>query len=742
MKQTIVGKLYAITLFVVGVQLTLTASAAPPRVFSDGQRPADRRLQPLKDLDGYFPFQAPASKEEWAKRTERVRRQVLVANGLWPMPTKTPLHAKIHGRIQRDTYTIEKVYFESFPGFYVTGSLYRPIGKGKRYPGILSPHGHWRDGRFYDAGLNQVNQDFVRGAERFMESGRSPLQARCIQLARMGCVVFHYDMIGYADSQQISYDVAHRFAKQRPEMNSETAWGLFSPQAEGRLQSVMGLQTWNSIRATDFLESLPDVDSSRLAVTGASGGGTQSMILAAVEPRISVSVPAVMVSTSMQGGCTCENCCLMRVGTGNVEFAALFAPKPQMVTAANDWTKEMATKGFPELSQLYALLGAKDQVKLHSRIEYGHNYNYVSRAAMYSWLNRHFKLGHPEPIIETEIVRSTTDEMTVWNDAHPQPEGGPDFERQLLQSWHKDTQAQLTKLQPRDAESFKKYQAVVGAGIDSILGRSLPNEADLEYDQTEKFDRGDYIEILGVLRNKPQGEALPLVFYHPKQWEGEVAIWIAEQGKAGLYDQNGRLFPEVRQLFENGVSVVSVDLFGQGEFQADGKPITKTRRVENPREAAAYTFGFNHTVFARRVHDILTVIAFTRSHEYTPKAIHLVGFGKAGALVAAARAQARDAVDKAAVDTAGFRFAQVQDNHSTQFLPGGIKYDDVVGMLAVAAPAATWVSGETDQSLAVAMAAYRSLQAAGSLKIAATADRGEDEQKATRQAAVLWLLGG
>src|ERR1051325_10436318 len=113
----------------------------------------------------------------------------------------------------------------------------------------------------------------------------------------------------------------------------------------------MGLQTWNSIRALDFVTSLPDVDASRIGVTGASGGGTQTFILCAVDPRPAVEFPAVMVSTAMQGGCTCENASLLRIHTGNIEFAALFAPKPQGMTCANDWTKEMSTKGFPELKQ-------------------------------------------------------------------------------------------------------------------------------------------------------------------------------------------------------------------------------------------------------------------------------------------------------------------------------------------------------------------------------------------------------
>ena len=229
------------------------------RALPVGQVPADKRLQPPKDLDGYFPFTPPMSPEQWHQRREVLQRQILVSQGLWPMPAKTPLNAVVHGRVERDDYTVEKAYFESMPGFYVTGSLYRPKGKEGKRPGVLCPHGHWADGRFHDAGLEAVRKEIARGAEKFEEGGRSPLQARCVQLARMGCVVFHYDMIGYADSVQISFDVAHRFDKQREEMNAAENWGLFSPQAESYLQSVMGLQTYNSIRAS----GLPDVAAGR-----------------------------------------------------------------------------------------------------------------------------------------------------------------------------------------------------------------------------------------------------------------------------------------------------------------------------------------------------------------------------------------------------------------------------------------------------------------------------------------------
>lgn len=422
-------------------------ATAEDRVLPEGNRPDDRRLAPLKDLNGYFPFTPSATKEAWNSRATNLRRRLRVSLGLWPMPKKHDLHAVIHGKMDLGDYTIEKVYFESMPGFFVTGSLYRPKDSSGKLPGVLSPHGHWAEGRFYDRGEAGAKADIASGAEERMSAARSPLQARCVQLARMGCVVFHYDMIGYADNRQVSYQVAHRFAKQRADMNGKDDWGLFSPRAESHAHSVMGLQTFNSIRALDFLESLEDVDPKRLGVTGASGGGTQSFILAALDPRPAVAAPAVMVSTAMQGGCTCENACGLRVAAGNVEFAALFAPKPLLLTAANDWTREMTTKGFPQLKKHYTTMGSPDHVELMSAVQFGHNYNYLSRKAMYHWFNRHLQLELKEPIGERDFKRLSSEQLTVWNADHPAPKGGPAFERKLLRHWAKDTQQQLASVE-------------------------------------------------------------------------------------------------------------------------------------------------------------------------------------------------------------------------------------------------------------------------------------------------------
>ncbi|HQU42046.1 MAG TPA: acetylxylan esterase, partial [Pirellulales bacterium] len=580
------------------VAFTSLVQADAPRALPPGKQPADKRLAEPKDLDGYFPMSVPATVDAWQKRAERVRRQAKVATGIWPLPSSTPVNAVVHGRVDRNEYTVDRVYLESYPGHFVTGSLYRPKGRNGKLPAVLCPHGHWANGRFVDQGVATARQQIVDGAERFVNSGRFPLQARCVQLARMGCIVFHYDMLGYADSQQISYELAHRYGKIRPQMESADQWGLFSAQAELRLQSVMGLQTYNSVRALDWISSLPDVDATRIGVTGASGGGTQTFVLCAVDSRPAAAFPAVMVSTAMQGGCTCENCSLLRIDTGNIELAGLFAPKPLGMTGADDWTKEIASKGLPELKQLYKLLGAEANVMAKPLVQFPHNYNYVSRAAMYSWFNKHLKLGYTDPIVEEDFVPLSVAEMTVWDDTHPKPAGGDDYERSLVKHITQDADRQIAALQPRDAATLTKYREVVGGAVEALVGHSLAEIGSPEFEKSLEEDRGDYTEFAGLLRNPLHGQELPVAFLLPKNWNKRAVLWIDGSGKAGLYAADGKPRPEVMKLVAAGTSVGGIDLLGQGEFVAAGQAPMKNRRVKNPREFAGYTYGYNHPLFA------------------------------------------------------------------------------------------------------------------------------------------------
>ena len=667
-------------------------------VAAEGELLKDRRLEPLKDLNGYFPFEVPSNRKHWEARAESLRRRVLVANGLWPMPEKTPLNAVIHGKIKREGFTVEKVYFESLPGFFVTGLLFRPDKEvEEKRPAVLSPHGH--GGRLQDHGSKAIREHIVQGAERFEGSGRFPKVSRCAQLARMGCVTFLFDMIGYADNQQLSYELAHRFSTARPDFDTKENWGFYSTQAELRSQSIMGLQTWNAIRALDFLESLPDVDPQRIGVTGGSGGGTQTILLCAIDSRPAAAFPQGMVSTSMQGGCTCENTALLRIGTGNVELAGLFAPKPQAMTAANDWTKAMMSEGYPALQKLYKLYQAENQVYCKSLTHFPHNYNYVTRALMYSWFNQHLQLGLEEPIVEEDYEILSSEDHAVWNESHSKPEGGDTYEKSLTKYIDVQSERQLGSHAPRDEESLQRFRDVVGGAWEVLVGRALPENDEIEQEIGKQTEHEDYIEGFGKIMLESKGEVLPVVVFRPKaKGEDRFVIWLDGTGKQALYGEDGKVIPAIKQLLESGVSVVSADLFQQG------KPLpSQNTLVKNPREYAGYTFGYNHPLFARRVHDVLTLIAAAK-----PDAdqLELVGVNGAGVWVAAAAALARDVIHRVAIDTEGFRFADLPSYRDVNFLPGAVKYGDVPALLALGAPHGLWLGGESGQVAPVIQEAY------------------------------------
>jgi hypothetical protein len=689
----------------------------------------DIRLQPLKDLNGYFPFNPPKSLREWEQRREYVRRQILVAAGLWPMPTKTPLKAVIHGRIDCGEYTVEKVYFESAPGFLVTGNLYRPKTIQGKVPAVMFAHGHRENARLYLTPEETLRKSIADGAERFERAGRSTYQSQSRQLALMGCVVWQWDMLSDSDSIQLSRQVVHGFAKQRPEMNTTENWGLYSPQAEAHCQNIMGLQTLNAVRGLDFVLGLPEVDPQRTAVTGGSGGGTQSMILAAIDDRMQLSFPVVMVSTAMQGGCTCENASLLRVNTGNVEFAALFAPKPQGMNSANDWTKEMATKGFPELQQLYTLYGKKNDVFLQRGEHFPHNYNAVTRSAFYTFLNRHFKLGCPAPVIEQDFDPLPPERLTVWDDQHPAPKAAdPDFERKLLAWFTEDANRQLRAA----AVTPEGRQNVIRPAVEVLIGRTFPNAGDVEWKLQSEQDRGEWLERTGALLNKTYGEEVQVVGLCPKQTGDRVIIWLDDQGRSALRNADGSVKPAVLKLVQAGATLLGADLFLQG-----GEPVKQTRVVANPREFAGYTFGYNHTLFAQRTHDVLTIVSVLRRAKAgpcsNPKTVAIAGWHSAGPIVAAAGAVAGKAIDRAAVDTQGFRFGKLLDYRDPMFLPGGAKYLDVPGLLALHAPRPLWLAGE-GQDPAIITAAYGAVSPPDGL-VTFTGETSQQEAAAGQ-----WLL--
>lgn len=325
----------------------------------------------------------PVALKDWQHRAEQIRARIREGMQLENLPGKPASKPIIHSKKIMDGYTVENVAFESLPGFYVTGNLYRPLSAQKSYAGILCPHGHWSDpdGRFHEQ-----------------------MQIRCATLARMGAVVFAWDMIGYGDSKQCDH----------------------------KLLKGLQLQTINSTRALDFLLSIPGVDPARIGITGASGGGTQTFLLTALDPRIKVSVPCVMVSAHFFGGCTCESGMpIHKKGdfqTNNVEIAALAAPRPMLlISDGDDWTKNNPTVEYPFMRKVYSLYKKETNVASVHLANEKHDYGPSKRKAMYPFMAKYLKLdlkavtGPDGNIDETPSKVLDHAALAVFNEAHPRP---------------------------------------------------------------------------------------------------------------------------------------------------------------------------------------------------------------------------------------------------------------------------------------------------------------------------------
>jgi dienelactone hydrolase len=640
----------------VGLAVSLLALFVAFAPAGDGDQKKDARLGPPRHYDlKYFPWTPPTSKAAWEAERQRVREKILVATGLWPMPEKTPLNAVIHGKIERDGYTIEKVFFASYPGHYVSGNLYRPTGKTGKLPAILSPHGHWANGRFYEANDKEVAAQLKSGAEQTKDSAKYPLQARCAQLARLGCVVFHYDMVGNADSRQIE----HRK-------------GFTDVEAELRLQNFMGLQTWNSIRALDFLCGLPDVDPSRIGVTGASGGGTQTFILCAIDDRPAAAFPAVMVGTAMQGGCVCENCSYLRIDGNNVQIAACMAPRPLGMTGAEDWTKDIMTKGLPELKQVYSLYGAADNVKAEAHREFGHNYNQVSREIMYNFFNKHLKLGHEGTIREQSFVPVPPKELSVYDADHPRPSDATNAEG-LRRYLTEQSEKQMAALLPKDTASLTEFVKVMRPALRTMVADSLPNSADVVGErQAQSVVPGGAVFSRQTVGREGSGERVLLEYWIPPKSGGRCVVWVHPDGRGSITSK------EFKKAMAMNAGVCVVEVLRTGATANEkAAAVNKT--------FAGYTFGYNRPLVAERVHDILTAVAWATGRKGV-ESVDLVGFGKAGPWVALARGLCHEKVRRTAADMNDFRFEQVNDCNDEMMLPGGLKYGGLLTLAAVAAP--------------------------------------------------------
>ena len=547
---------------------------------NDARGGAPRTLNTPYTFPGY-------TNAEWTEKAAALRQQIRVANGLVPTHAPTPLNAEIFGKIEREDYSVEKVHFEPFPGFFTTGNLYRPLGKQGPFPGIVSPHGHWARGR-----LENIERGSIPG--------------RCINFAKQGYVIFAYDMLGHNDSGK---QIAHGYGGAH-----EGLWGL----------SAMGLQLQNSISSIDFLESLPDVDNERIGCTGASGGGTQAFILTAVDERIKVSAPVNMISATMQGGCICENAPNLRLDTSNIEIGALMAPRPLLlVSATGDWTVKTPTVEYPAIRSIYAQFDAEDKVH-QVQVDAEHNYNQESREAVYAWFAKWFLGAEDLSAFKEVAFQVESDEALLVFSERDLPSHAIKQD-EVLPAWVNSSQQAIEKLKPTNEAELQTFRAETESGLRHALGLHIPKSTDVTLVEPEGAFPTTYHTNLStrhlIIGRKGMGDAIPALLFssEPQVGHDPVTLIVHPEGKEKLINsETGEPSSLITDLLSADQKVLIIDVFGTGEHSD----------YERSEDTNFFT-TYNRTTAALRVQDIVTALhCFTNRGDVSE--VNLIGIGEAG----------------------------------------------------------------------------------------------------------------
>ena len=461
------------------IALALTLSALGAAQIPD----QDSRNTNIPDMNTHFQMPVFSSRQAWLEKAVFLRKQILSSAGLLPMPEKTPLHPQIYGKLERGGYTVEKVLLETYPGFYLGGNLYRPLGKPGPFPAIVTPHGHWAYGRLENTAVTSV-------------------PARCINLARQGYVVFSYDMVGYNDTNQFPHGDNNGPRLGGPR---EDLWSI----------NTMGLQLWDSIRAVDFVSSLPGVDAGRIGATGASGGGTQTFLLMAVDDRIKAAAPVNMISAIMQGN-DCEEAPNLRVGAFNVMFGAMMAPRPLlMVSATGDWTRNTPKEEFPAVQGIYKLLDFTQNVE-SVQIDYSHNYNKDSREAVYTFFNARL-LGGTGPVAEQRYrVEQLQDVLALFG--KERPSNAITMDRYIADRIGEARQ-ETERLRPGDQAALEKARTTFFERLTFSLLDVKPTAAEVISEKKETVAGGETL----LLGRTGKGDRVPAVWLNPPKANSQAA---------------------------------------------------------------------------------------------------------------------------------------------------------------------------------------------------------------------------
>lgn len=305
----------------------------------------------------------------WESRKECLRKEVRekldIDAALKQTVNANPILSKVR---KFDGYTVQNIALETLPGLFVCGSIYTPAKKGK-HPLIICPNGHFGDGRY-----------------------RTDQQQRMGTLARMGAVCIDYDLFGWGESEWQVGSVGHRSA----------------------ISHI--IQAMNGLLLLDYMLTRKDIDPTRIGVNGGSGGGSQAVLLTALDDRFTAAAPVVSLASHFDGGCPCESgmpVSLACGGTNNAELMAMFAPRPLLIVSdGKDWTSSVPELEYPYLQRIYGFYDAQDKVKnVHLPTE-GHDFGPNKRNAVYHFFATTFgldsgKIDESKVTIEPHVALMT-----------------------------------------------------------------------------------------------------------------------------------------------------------------------------------------------------------------------------------------------------------------------------------------------------------------------------------------------
>jgi cephalosporin-C deacetylase-like acetyl esterase len=558
---------------------------------------ADERLAERKRA--VLAMKTPA---DVAKRKAYIRAKIEECVG--GFPEKTPLNPKIVGTIEKDGYKIEKVIFESQPKFFVTASLYAPTRGERPFPGVLYPLGHEQGGKSHDA-----------------------WQRMLVTLARNGYVALAWDPLGQGERAQI-FDEDFN---QRKLIRSTTEHSVLGVQCLLAGDSVARYTIWDGIRALDYLLSRPEVDSSRIACTGNSGGGTHTSYISALEDRIHVAAPSCYLTgwgklLETIGPQDAEQVLLPWIAAGldHADFPIAFAPRPfLMLSAVRDFFSIVGARAtFAEARDVYKIFGAEDQIAM-AEVDRGHGYHQPNRIKAYEWFAKWLKKelypgGEPDvDVLEFEDL-ACTPTGRVANSL-----GGETvftLNRARVESFEPNLPRVSSK---GDVEGFRTAVRERAARLSGFGDgkRTLSSET---YGVIQRQGYG--VEKL-LLRAQPE-IPVPALFFSPNSRSRKPAVlYVHGRGKSAEAAPGG----EMEWFAKQGLAVLAIDLRGMGESdRVDDRNGSDFPRYFGDYDSAMTSFLLAKSLVGMRAVDILAAVDWLEQRgDVLPDRIAIVGKGKA-----------------------------------------------------------------------------------------------------------------